>query len=346
MSASLRAAAVATFLSAATIAAEQPRAPLSPLPHYESRVEAITIAATVSDSDGRFVSGLHEDDFTVYEDDVRQTIEAFGTERLPVSLGIALDTSGSMAGPKIAEARAALTQFLDRLLDRSDEIFLYRFSDHPVLLEGWTSSRATLMAALEDTKPDGGTAMYDVMAEAVPLAAQGRNRKKAVVLISDGNDTSSNTPRIDVMQLIRETDVLVYAIGIDGNGNTGNGAASPSARPVPPPRGRVPIPVPGLGRPPGFSLQTPAARRAAIDSDRVDAAALRDLTDDSGGRTEIIRDARDLYPATAGIADELSKQYDLSYLSTGKRDGVWHTIRVEVKNPTYRVRARRGYVAN
>ena len=75
-------------------------------------------------------------------------------------------------------------------------------------------------------------------------------------------------------------------------------------------------------------------------------AALRDMTDDSGGRTEIIRDARDLNPATASIADELSKQYYLGYPSAGKKDGRWHAIRVEVRNRTYRVRARRGYVAS
>ncbi len=70
------------------------------------------------------------------------------------------------------------------------------------------------------------------------------------------------------------------------------------------------------------------------------------MTDDSGGRTEILRDPRDLAAATAGIADELSKQYYLGYQSTGKRDGRWHSIRVELKNSSYRVRARRGYTAN
>ena len=74
--------------------------------------------------------------------------------------------------------------------------------------------------------------------------------------------------------------------------------------------------------------------------------ALRDLTDDSGGRTEIVRDARDLNPATASIADELSKQYSLGYPSSGKKDGRWHAIRVELRNRAYRVRARKGYVAS
>ena len=79
--------------------------------------------------------------------------------------------------------------------------------------------------------------------------------------------------------------------------------------------------------------------------DRVNVAALREITDDSGGRTEIVRDPRDLDPATAGIADELSKQYYIGYPSPGHRDGRWHNIRVEVDDRSLRVRARRGYVA-
>jgi Ca-activated chloride channel family protein len=77
----------------------------------------------------------------------------------------------------------------------------------------------------------------------------------------------------------------------------------------------------------------------------VNEAALRDITDDSGGRSELLRDARDLDPATARIADELSKQYYLGYPSRGYRDGRWHTIRVEVRGQSVNVRARRGYIA-
>ena len=79
---------------------------------------------------------------------------------------------------------------------------------------------------------------------------------------------------------------------------------------------------------------------------RVNSTALHDLTDDSGGRTEIVRTARDLDPATTSIADELSKQYALGYSATGQKDGRWHSIRVEVRNHAYRVRARRGYIAS
>ncbi len=91
---------------------------------------------------------------------------------------------------------------------------------------------------------------------------------------------------------------------------------------------------------PGGIPQQPSA-----GNERVNAYALRELTDDSGGRTELVRDGSDLGPATAGIADELSRQYSLGYAPAVEKDGRWHTIRVEVRNSNYRVRARRGYIA-
>jgi hypothetical protein len=110
----------------------------------------------------------------------------------------------------------------------------------------------------------------------------------------------------------------------------------------------VPIPFPGTRRPPGgFEMTAPQIIRAPRSlSDRVNVVALRDITDDSGGRTEIVRDGRDLNPATSYIASELSQQYYLGYPASGKKDGRWHSIRVETRKGTYRVRARRGYVAS
>jgi hypothetical protein len=87
-------------------------------------------------------------------------------------------------------------------------------------------------------------------------------------------------------------------------------------------------------------------RGSVLRDDRVNAAALMELTDDSGGRTEIVESSRDLEPATTSIADELSQQYFLAYPAAAKKDGRWHTIRVEVRDGRYTVRARRGYVAS
>src|SRR5207249_12021190 len=96
----------------------------------------------------------------------------FSADRVPVSLGIALDTSGSMAGQKIQAAQEALDRFLYDLLDKQDEIFLYRFSNVPVLLQSWTSDRQLLSRVLGRITPNGGTAMYDAVSEAIPLRSE------------------------------------------------------------------------------------------------------------------------------------------------------------------------------
>src|SRR5262245_22341325 len=333
----------------ATLGAQQPASDQESF-RFRSGVELINVTATVTDSSGRFVPGLGKEDFLLYEDDQPQNITHFSAERVPVSLGIVLDTSGSMTGEKISAARAALDRFLYDLLDPDDEIFLYRFSDSPSLLQGWTSDRELVARALRRIAPAGGTAMYDGVAEALPLAEAGRHRKKALVVISDGNDTSSQTSVAHLKQLIRESEVLVYAIGIDGDSEPLR--RPPQSQPPiprqPPPRMPVPIPCPGMRRPPGgFEMTAPQIIRAPRTlSDRVNVVALRDITDDSGGRTEIVRDGRDLDPATSYIASELSQQYYLGYPASGKKDGRWHSIRVETRKGAYRVRARRGYVAS
>jgi VWFA-related protein len=309
---------------------------------FRTGVELINVTATVTDASGRYISGLRREDFVVYEDDVQQAITHFSAERVPVSLGIALDTSGSMVGDKFGHAQDALDRFLYDLLQPDDEVFLYRFSNDPVLEQRWTTDRGRVSGALRRITPRGGTAMYDAVAEAVPLAQTGRNRKKALVVISDGNDTNSQTDVAEVKQLIRETEVLVYAIGIDGESRGSSGGWT-SRPPV-----QLPWPFPGTRRPsrPGPPQPGGPGRGMSRSDDRVNAGALREMTDDSGGRTEIVRTSRDLGPATANIADELSQQYFFAYPAAARKDGRWHSIRVETRDGRYRVRARRGYVAS
>ena len=168
-----------------TLAAQQPSSPADqPGARFRSGVDLINVTATVSDASGRFVPGLRQEDFVVYEDGRPQAITYFTAERVPVSLGLVLDTSGSMAGDKIDDAKSALDRFAYDLLDERDELFLYRFSDHPVFVQGWTSDRALLSRAIARVSPDGGTALYDAVMEALPLAATGRHAKKALVVIS------------------------------------------------------------------------------------------------------------------------------------------------------------------
>jgi Ca-activated chloride channel family protein len=323
---------------------------------FQSGVELINVTTTVTDTSGRFVPGLRQEDFTIYEDNVRQEISHFSNERVPVSLGIVLDTSGSMAGEKLTNALAAIDRFLGSLLEPTDEIFVYRFSNFPELLQDWTTDRQRLSRVVRRINAGGATAMYDALAEAVPLAQTGQNRKKALVLISDGNDTNSDTTLAAVKQLIHQTEVMVYAVGIDGQAVTSNWGSPQPRGPQPPVP--FPVPFPGGRRPGGRGgiilpfqgyqfPRSPGQRRGAVMSsdERVNVDALRQITDDSGGRTEIVRTGRDLDPATANIADELSRQYYLGYSSTNKKDGLWHTIRVELKDASLHIRARRGYTA-
>lgn len=363
----LRPLAVLTFVMAGVAAASGQQQQDEQAFRFRTGVELINVTATVTDGNGRFVSGLRKEDFRVYQDDEPQAITHFSSERVPVSLGIVLDTSGSMDGEKMAAAKIALNRFLIELLGPEDEVFLYRFDSSPELVHEWTTDRGRVSAALNRIQPRGGTALYDAVSEAIPLAQAGKHRKKALLVISDGNDTSSRTAIVALQEQIRETEVLVYAIGIDSQIPTeqlrprrsfGGMVQSllqqgPIPFPFPRPGGNRPRPLPpphpGPRFPPGRPpvrppVTTPRNTRVTPD-DRVNVAALRDITDDSGGRTEVIRQARDLDPATAGIADELSKQYYLGYASTGVKDGRWHAIRVEVRDGRYQVRARRGFVA-
>jgi VWFA-related protein len=323
---------------------------------FKSGVDLVNVTATVSDDDGHFVSGLTKDDFKVYEDGQIQEITNFSNERVPVSLGILLDTSGSMTPDKMASARSAIDRFIYDLLGKDDELFFMQFASVPDLLQGWTSDRRAISRAVGEVTPAGGTAMYDAIARALPIAADGRNQKKAILVISDGNDTNSRTSAGELRNLIRESEVMVYALGVDGT------AISTYTTPQPrrPNTPRFPIPIPGgRGRFPGGrfplgpqlmpQIQFPPLGGGGwgrTGSERVNEDALRAVTDDTGGRTEIVHGFGDLDAATAHIADELSKQYYVGYNSPSKKDGRWHAIKVEIKDRRLHVRARRGYVAS
>ena len=334
--------AAAAVTAAAALSAQQK--PQEPGFTFRTSAQLVNVTVTVTDGSGRFVPGLRKEDFLVYEDVKPVAVTHFDNERVPVSLGLVMDTSGSMSGEKMAAAKSAVERFLYGLLDQSDEVFLYQFESQATLVQDWTTDRRAVSRALGRIQARGGTALYDAAAEAVPLAQSGAQRKKAVVIISDGNDTSSQIDAASVQQLIRETEVLVYAIGIDG-GDGSSSARRGGPTWVPPVRIPVPSPFPGR-RPPILQPPPTVPRRASRSMDGVDEDTLRSITDDSGGRTEIIRSARDLDAATAGIADELSKQYFIGYSSNAPKDGRWHAIEVRLKRGGHHIRARKGYVAS
>jgi Ca-activated chloride channel family protein len=211
---------------------------------FKSGVEFVNVTATVTDGNGRFVSGLRQEDFTVYEDGQIQDVSHFSSDRVPVSLGLALDASGSMSPEKLAAARAAIERLIFKLLDRDDELFFVEFATRAEVTQGWTTDRELINDALNRVSPVGGTALYDAVAAALPIAQEGRNRKKALLVISDGNDTNSSIGVSSLRQKIRESEVLVYALGVDSTGKDTPRVISPPTQ-FPP---TIPFPFPGTGR--------------------------------------------------------------------------------------------------
>jgi Ca-activated chloride channel homolog len=319
---------------------------------FTSGIELVNVTATVTDDDGRFVDSLRKEDFSVYENGKSQEVSHFSSGKVPVSLGIALDVSASMTPEKMAAARSAISRFVDDLLDPKDEIFFMKFSSEARIVQEWTTDRAAIGRAVERVEASGGTAIYDAVAHALPVAATGQHRKKAILVISDGNDTSSDISVGLLRTRIRESEVLVYALGVDAVTRTTTRARrrlppDPGSGPGPIPR-PFPFPTPGRGpqRIPPIIIGGSDPPLINTPGERVNGDALRLLTDDTGGRTEIVRGFEGLGSATARLANELSKQYYLGYSSTEPKDGRWHSIRVDVRDRKLNVRARRGYVAS
>jgi Ca-activated chloride channel family protein len=285
---------------APTSAQAPPATPAAP--SWRTGVDVVSVAVTVTDAQGRLVTGLPREAFSVYEDGAEQRITQFVNERVPVSLGILLDVSESMTGPRMDDARFALGRFVNDLLSQDDEAFLMVFNHRPRVVVPWTLRPGRLAGQLDGVIPTGGTAVYDAIAEALPLYARRAHQRAALVVISDGADTASDTDTRTLRSRLRREDAFVYALAVD----------APGRRPV---------------------------------SGRVDPYALRAITDESGGYTEVVHDTRELVPATARIAEELNSQYLIGYVPPRKADGTFHSIRVRVTDTTYKLRSRRGYVA-
>ncbi len=269
---------------------------------FRTGVEVTSVTVTVLDAQGRLVRGLGRDAFDVFEDGEPQNVSQFIGERVPVSLGIALDTSDSMFGVRLVEARAALDRFMFDLLDREDEFFVMAFNHAPHLLTDWTADPHVVRPALDALHPSGATAAYDAIVASLPLFDRRNRPRAALLVISDGADTASDATVRDVKNALFRSDAFVYAIAID------------------------------------------AKATQAINT-RINPQTLRAITDQSGGRTEVVMTTADLEDATARIAEELRSQYLLGYSSTHGADGRFHSIRVRVRDKDFTVRARNGYVA-
>ncbi len=185
---------------------------------FRTQVQLVQVTATVTDRDGRLITNLGREDFTIREDGVEQAVALLSTERLPVSLGILVDVSDSMYGQRVRDARAALDRFVLDLLKKTDEAFLMVFNHEPRLIASWTFPPSGLAHQLDQVKPFGGTAIYDALVAALPLLGSRRYQRCGLVVVSDGDDSASDHTLYDAVRELNPSDAFVYAIAIDEPG--------------------------------------------------------------------------------------------------------------------------------
>ena len=174
--------------------------------------DIVNVTISVTDSYGRFVTGLGKDHFEVFDDKVKQQIAHFTDEDAPVSLGIVYDVSGSMK-ERIGRSMKALRRFIDTS-HNDDDFFLIAFNDRAKLVQDFTVSGDNVLGHLMFVNPHGSTALYDAAYLAVEKVQQGRHSKKALLIISDGQDNNSRYTYKELRNRIKEADVQIYAIGI------------------------------------------------------------------------------------------------------------------------------------
>lgn len=291
---------------------------------FRSTTALVNVSATVLDRGGRVMTGLRKEDFSLSEDGEPQEIAIFHADTdTPLSVALVVDTSGSMVD-KMDNVHDALGHFVTLLRD-DDDVFLVRFSD-TVELVASADNRDRLHAQIARLYASGGTALFDGVEAGAEAVRRGRHPKRVVVLVTDGNDTTSRTSRRDAGDSVARAETLLYGVGIGHGerGSFGHGLFGGGQDPFGSPR---------------------------MHADRVDAGVLKDLAEPTGGRAYVLeqahRDGRDLIDeAMQEIARELRQQYTLGYYPANTElDGKFRRISVETKDRSLKVRARRGYWA-
>jgi VWFA-related protein len=302
-------AALIVFLASVLAGAQAPPALSGRLPVFKSGVDVVNLAVTVTDLKGRFITDLAEGDFQVFEEGVPQPLTLFTREDLPVSLAILLDTSASME-QKLSQAQTAAIRFV-RTLQPADEAQVLKFSQRAEIVQDFTSDKAQLESAIRTTTASGDTALYTAIYVALKdLDRRHREaelRRRAVVVLTDGEDTASVINDEQVLDLARRTGIGVYGVGLFGD-------------------------MPAASRPLNPEQSTfffSALGRA------------------TGGQAHFLKSVNQLDGVYDRLAQELRSQYGLGYIPTNPaRDGRWRRVVVRTPaRVNLDIRTRLGYFA-
>jgi Ca-activated chloride channel homolog len=294
----------------ATQGADPQAPPARQAPSFKAGVDLVSLNVTVSDSGGRYVTDLQQGDFQVFEDGVLQDVTFFNKTNLPIALAMLLDTSASMES-RLPIAQEAAIGFA-RKLRPQDLGEVIDFDSRVLILQTFTSKAAELEQAIRKTSAGGSTSMYNAIYIALKdlkkIVATNVDeiRRQSIVVLSDGEDTSSLLPFEEVLDLAKRSETAIYAIGLRSNE-----AATSSNK--------------------GF-------KEAEF--------VLRQLSQETGGRAFFPTQASELASIYGQISDELSSQYTVGYTSRNtKRDGAWRRLVVRVTRPNAVPRTKLGYFA-
>jgi Ca-activated chloride channel family protein len=270
-------------------------------------VEAIQLSVSVMDGRNRYVGGLSERDFAVFEDGARQELAYFTGDPLPLSVALLVDCSASM-DKKLGVAQEAGSRFI-RALGPDDLAQVVQFNDRITPLQGFTADQRALEAAIRSTRASGPTvlytALYVTLKELRSHGSPQEPRRRAIVLLSDGEDTASSASDDQVLELARQTEIAVYSI---------------SLRPES-----------------AWERQRIAAGQAAH--------FLTVLGRETGGQAFFPDSLSDVDAIYGRIAEELRAQYTLGYVSSNtRRDGKWRRIVVRpATREELQLRHKTGY---
>ncbi len=284
-------------------------------------VQRVLLNATIRDKLGKLVAGAQKEEFKVLEDGEEQEILALEVETRPIVLAMLLDDSGSMQND-LAQAQTAAKRFITRIRPE-DKAMVVSFASEVTLLEGFTNDQRRLAEAVDRTKAEGGTAMYDALVYALDRIGEPDNSvRRVIVLFGDGADSGSKATIDEVMEKAVLKDVMIYTIGFSGGGMQ---RARMTAR--------------------GGMSSGPYS--SALNSIHPGESVLRSLADDSGGRAFLVESAGALTQSYDEIAAELRSQYVFVYRPTRELpDGTWRKVDIKSRNRgKYEIRTRKGYRA-
>jgi len=280
---------------------------------YEVSVSAVSISVTVQDKNGRYINDLTQEDFTVYENEVKQTITYFKHDfEAPISLAVLLDVSGSMGlQDKLTESKDALRYLLTVLLRPQDEASLLIFADGQVEVAArFSTDKSAFLAELDKTEAYGQTALNDAVAVSPEFANRGKSEKRAILLVTDGIENDSQATVDQAVEIARRVDVPIFTVGY-----------------------KLPLSEEFLRR----YKRTATLTTAGIVS------SLERFSQATGGKLFVASQLEDLRAALREVRRELGHQYIIGYTSyrTGKEE--YRKIRVATSNKKHKVRTRQGY---